>query len=250
VNRLADAIAEIATAAGAEIEAIRARGFVARAKDDASPVTDADEAANALIVRRLEQVAPGIPVIAEESVAVGDAPAVGDRFWLVDPLDGTAEFVAGRGEYTVNIALIEQARPVLGVVGVPARSELYVGIAGAGARRSRGGGWSPIAARPVPAADAVAVASRSHGSPETDAWLAAAAIGRTVRAGSAVKFCVIAAGEADLYPRFGRTMEWDTAAGHAVLAAAGGSVRTLDGADLAYGKPGFENPPFIARGAG
>ena len=245
---LADQVAEIARAAGTVILAVRARGPAVRTKADRTPVTDADEAANALISARLAALTPDVPIVAEESA--GGAPVPGARFWLVDPLDGTREFIAGRDEFTVNIALIEDGHPVLGVVALPAQDELYVGVAGAGAWRRRGDGApAPIRARAVPAQGALALASRSHGSARTDAWLAEARVGRVARAGSALKFCLIAAGEADLYPRFGRTMEWDTAAGHAVLAAAGGSVRTVSGPDLAYGKPGFANPDFIARGA-
>ena len=245
MKALAEAITEIARAAGVEILAVRKRGAAVREKADRSPVTDADEAANALIVARLRALTPDIPIIAEESVAAGDIPAIGPRFWLVDPLDGTREFIADRDEFTVNIALIEEGRPTLGVVGVPARNELYGGAADLGAWSENG----PIAARPVPDTDPLAVASRSHGSIETEAWLDNHGITHTIRAGSSVKFCRLAEGAADLYPRFGRTMEWDTAAGHAVLVAAGGSVRILDGTDLLYGKPGFENPHFIARGA-
>jgi 3'(2'), 5'-bisphosphate nucleotidase len=250
VGELAAAIADIARAAAAEILAVSARGLGVREKADRTPVTEADEAANRLIVARLAALAPDIAIVAEESVAAGEIPAPAARFWLVDPLDGTREFIAGRDEYTVNIALIEDRRPVLGVVGLPAQGELYLGVRGEGAvRHDATGEATPIRARAVPARGAVALASRSHGSAETDAWLDRARVGEVKRAGSAMKFCLIARGEADLYPRLGRTMEWDTAAGHAVLAAAGGSVRILDGAELAYGKPGFENPPFVARGA-
>lgn len=249
MRALADTIVDIARAAAVEILAVRARGMTVREKDDRSPVTDADEAANRLIVDRLTAAAPDIPIVAEESVAENDIPEVGDRFWLVDPLDGTREFVAGRDEFTVNIALIENGRPVLGVVGVPVRDEIYLGIFGDGARHAIGNQpHQSIAARQVPESGAIAVATRSHGNPETDAWLTKEKIEKSVRAGSSVKFCLLAAGKADVYPRFGRTMEWDTAAGHAVLSAAGGSVRTLDGVDLTYGKKGMENPNFIARG--
>lgn len=245
----ADAIVEIARAAAAEILIVRARGANVREKEDRSPVTDADEAANTLIVERLTTLTPEIPIIAEESVAAGQVPEIGDRFWLVDPLDGTREFVAGREEFTVNIALIDNGRPVLGVVNVPVRDETFLGVSGEGAwhmpaEQSR----VKIAARAAPKSGAVAVATRSHSNAETDAWLSDANIQNTVRAGSSLKFCLIAAGKADVYPRFGRTMEWDTAAGHAVLTAAGGSVRALDGSELTYGKPEFENPNFIARG--
>ena len=249
-DALAQAISDIALAAGDAILEIRDRGTAVREKSDQSPVTDSDEAANALIVARLAALTPDIPIVAEESVAAGDIPEIGARFWLVDPLDGTREFIADRDEFTVNIALIENQRPTLGVVGVPAKDELYIGLVGAGAWFAKGSGpREAIAARPVPDKDPIALASRSHGSAETEAWLAKHEITRTVRAGSSVKFCRVAKGEADLYPRFGRTMEWDTAAGHGVLVAAGGSMHTVDGGDFLYGKAEFENPHFIARGA-
>jgi 3'(2'), 5'-bisphosphate nucleotidase len=249
-EELAAAVAEIAREAAAEILELSARGLGVREKADRTPVTEADEAANRLIVARLAALTPDIAIVAEESVAAGEVPLPAARFWLVDPLDGTREFIAGRDEYTVNIALIEDRRPVLGVVGVPAQGELYLGLRGEGAfREDANRVRTPIRVRRVPERGAVALASRSHGSAETEAWLGRAGVGEVRRAGSALKFCLIARGEADLYPRLGRTMEWDTAAGHAVLAAAGGSVRTLDGAELAYGKPGLENPPFVARGA-
>ena len=244
-----DAVLAIAREAGALIEDIRARGAAVREKADGSPVTVADEAANAFIVGRLAALTPDIPIIAEESVAEGDVPTIGERFWLVDPLDGTREFVAGRDEYTVNIALIEARVPILGVIDLPAKGEAYLGIVGEGAWRIVGGDRQAIAARAAPASDPIAVASRSHGDAKTDAWLAEAGVGECVRAGSSAKFCVLACGNADLYPRFGRTMEWDIAAGHALLIAAGGSLTTLDGGDFLYTKPGFENPGFIARGA-
>lgn len=244
---LAAAAAAAVREAGARIVEIGRRGARVRAKADSSPVTDADEAANRLIVARLSALAPEIPAVAEESAAPDITSAA--RFWLVDPLDGTREFVAGRDEYTVNVALVVGGAPALGVVGVPARGLCFGGVVGAGAWRSEDGGAPrAIAARIPPAGGGTAVASRSHPDPETEAWLAGAGAARVVRAGSSLKFCLIAEGQADVYPRFGRTMEWDTAAGHAVLAAAGGSVRALDGAPIAYGKPGFENPPFIARG--
>ena len=246
-RELAEAAAAAVREAGARIVEIARRGARVREKADSSPVTDADEAANRLLVARLSALAPGIPVVAEESAAPDVTAAA--RFWLVDPLDGTREFIAGRDEYTVNVALVVHGAPVLGVVGVPARGLCFAGVAGAGAWRSADGGAPcAIAARVPPADGETALASRSHLDPETEAWLAGAGAARVVRAGSALKFCLLAEGAADVYPRFGRTMEWDTAAGHAILAAAGGSVRGLDGAPLAYGKPGFENPPFIARG--
>lgn len=240
-------VAAIARAAGEKILEVAARGAAVREKRDRSPVTDADLAASRAIVGELRSLTPGVPVVSEEASEpdIGGAP----RFWLVDPLDGTREFIAGRDEYTVNIALVASGIPVLGVVLAPARRVLYGGAEGKGAWRETGEGpRTPIAARSAPRTGLVAAASRSHSNPDTDAWLAGAGVTELVRAGSSLKFCLIAEGAADVYPRLGRTMEWDTAAAHAVLAAAGGSVSTLAGAPLTYGKPGLENPHFVARG--
>ncbi len=248
------ALRRIAMAAGSEILAIYKRDFAVRAKEDASPVTEADEAAERLILAELAQLSPDMPAVAEESVAAGNVPApLGNRFWLVDPLDGTKEFINRNGEFTVNIALVEGGRPVMGVVYAPAIGRMFCGTVGVGATMQRVEDGeldepSPIAVR-EPAADGlVVVASRSHRDAKTDEYLAQYQVRELTSAGSSLKFCLVAAGEADLYPRLGRTMEWDTAAGHAILAAAGGSVETLDGAPLSYGKPGFENPFFVARG--
>jgi 3'(2'), 5'-bisphosphate nucleotidase len=223
-----------------------------RVKDDASPVTAADEAAEAVILAGLAELTPEIPVVAEETVAAGRIPAIGDGpFWLVDPLDGTKEFISKNGEFTVNIALIEGREPVLGVVLAPALGKVWWGARGHGAMaRDDGeprGKPRRISVRPKPARP-VAVASRSHADPATEAFLDEAGVEERISAGSSLKFCLVAEGKADLYPRFGRTMEWDTAAGHAVLAAAGGRVTTRDGAPFLYRKPGFENPGFIAWG--
>jgi len=254
-----DTIIALALRAGAAIMAVYRTGSKPRLKPDRTPLTEADIAAEAIILAGLEKHFPDIPVISEEAAGQGRIPATGERFFLVDPLDGTREFISGNGEFTVNIALIEHGRPVAGVVYGPALQRLCVGRAGLGASQARlaphddpaGAGFTPLRARPVPATDPVAVASRSHRDRDTDAWLAEHGIAHTVSAGSSLKFCLVAAGEADLYPRFGPTMEWDTAAGQAVLEAAGGAVETLDGAPLAYGKrrAGFANPAFIARGA-
>ena len=173
----------------------------------------------------------------------------GNRFWLVDPLDGTKEFISRNGEFTVNIALIEDGRPLLGVVHIPALSTTYGGIVPGIARRRRDSTSSAIAARKPPADGVIVLSSRSHGDAEAmEAFLGAEQVGGHRTAGSALKFCLVAEGIADLYPRLGRTMEWDTAAGHAIVLAAGGRVTTLDGAELIYGKPGFDNPHFVARG--
>ena len=231
-------------AEGADIEV--------RAKDDASPVTAADEAAEAFILQALESLTPEIPVIAEEAMAAGIQPDIsGGLFWLVDPLDGTKEFLARNDEFTVNIALIQDGEPVAGVVHAPAMAKTWAG-AGPGSATFSQADRPPrgIEARRPPEDGLVVVASRRHGaSQDLDRFLADYDVAEQTEAGSSLKFCLVASGKADLYPRFGRTMEWDTAAGHAVLLAAGGSVtRADDGTPLRYGKPGFENPHFIARG--
>ena len=247
--------------AGGAIMAVYATDFAVRDKADSSPVTAADEAAEKIILADLATIAPTVPVVAEEAVAAGKVPAVlgqtsTERFFLVDPLDGTREFVSRRDEFTVNIALIEAGNPVLGVVYAPARRELYWGdvrARKAGHIDADPDGTMPslgnaIAARQPPSAGLIAVASRSHRTPETDTLLANYPVTEFRSIGSSLKFCLVAAGEADIYPRIGTTMEWDTAAGHAVLAAAGGSVTGLDGEPFVYGKPGFRNGNFMARG--
>jgi 3'(2'), 5'-bisphosphate nucleotidase len=247
---IAYALRDIAREAGDCILRVYNTDFAARAKLDHSPVTAADEAAEQIILARLAKLAPSIPAIAEESVAAGQVPDIGaGPFWLVDPLDGTREFINRNGEFTVNIALIEHGRPILGVVHIPAQARLYVASApGEVFCFADKGGSKRIAARQPGKDGLVVVASRSHRDAETDNYLGTLKIKDFLAAGSSLKFCRLAEGTADLYPRFGRTMEWDTAAGHAVLAAAGGIVRALDGSELTYGKPGFENPAFIARG--
>ncbi|MEJ0084146.1 MAG: 3'(2'),5'-bisphosphate nucleotidase CysQ [Pseudomonadota bacterium] len=242
--------------AGAAIMAVYATDFAVRDKADASPVTVADEAAEKILLADLAAIAPGVPVVAEEAVAAGHVPVVADRFFLVDPLDGTREFVSHRDEFTVNVALIEAGEPVLGVVFAPARRELYWGDVKAGRAGSIDAdpdGTMPslgasIAARVAPAHGLTAVASRSHRTPETDAFLTNYSIAEFRSIGSSLKFCLVAAGQADIYPRIGTTMEWDTAAGHAVLLAAGGRVTGLDGEPFRYGKPGFRNGNFVAWG--
>jgi 3'(2'), 5'-bisphosphate nucleotidase len=244
-----DAIIDIAREAGGVIMAVYATDFAVRGKSDASPVTEADERAEAVIVQRLRALTPDIPIVAEEAVAAGHAPAVGRRFWLVDPLDGTREFASRNGEFTVNIALVDDGAPVLGVVLAPAIGRLFAGAVGHGAIAEQAGARRNIRCRAVPDAGLTVVASRSHGDAAAlDAFLAGRRVASLVNSGSSLKLCLVAAGEADLYPRLGRTMEWDIAAGHAVLLAAGGRVTTLQGEPLRYGKPGFENPHFVAQG--
>ncbi len=219
----------------------------ARTKTDGSPVTVADEAANAVILSGLRHLTPAIPVVSEEAPLPPDAGAL---FWLVDPLDGTREFLAGSGEWTVNIALIAAGRPVLGVVAAPALGIAYEGAGPGTAAIVAPGSVRPIRAR-VPAPDGlVVVGSRSHNDAAAmERFLAGRPVKEFRAAGSSLKLCLVAAGEADLYPRLGTTMEWDIAAGHAVLLAAGGSIETVEGAAFTYGKPSFRNPHFVARGA-
>lgn len=250
--------AALAAEAGARIVEIRARPHGVTAKADGSPLTEADLAAEAVIAAGLPAAAPGIAVVSEEDAA-HVAPPPGASFILVDPLDGTREFLGPSGEFTVNIALIEAGRPVCGVVYAPALGRIWRGAAGLGAEMAtlppgadpKRAAWRPIRARPCPGADWTAVASRSHMDPETEAYLARLPIGEHRGIGSSLKFCLLAEGVADVYPRFGPTMEWDTAAGQAVLEAAGGRVETPEGAAFGYGKAqaGFRNGPFIAWGA-
>ena len=263
-SALLASVEHVARQAGQLILGIYGSEFTVRRKADASPVTDADEAAEHLIVAALDALGPW-PVVAEEAASRGEAPAAADVFWLVDALDGTREFAARNGEFTVNIALIEHGVPVLGVVLVPVADRLYAGLntvreglreglhgggAGQGAWCVEGGQRQAIHCRAMPSVGATLACSRSHGdSAALAAWLQPLHIAARVVAGSSLKFGLLASGQADLYPRFGRTMEWDTAAGDAVLRAAGGRVENLDGTLLRYGKPGFENPHFIARGA-
>lgn len=246
---LLDRLLPIVRDAGELIMTIYRSDFSVRGKADQSPVTEADERAEALILPALAALLPGTPIVAEEAVAAGKVPSVGERFWLVDPLDGTKEFISRNGEFTVNIALIENGRPTLGVVLAPALDRLFAGAVGHGAFIEDANGRRPIAVRAVPEAGLTVVASRSHGDAAAlDAFLAGRQVAELRGAGSSLKICLIAAGEADLYPRLGRTMEWDIAAGHAVLAAAGGQLTRIDGTPLRYGKPDFANPHFVAAG--
>jgi len=260
--RLAGALLPAVLSAGAiEMRHYRA-GVAVEAKADLSPVTIADRQAEAVLIAAIEAAAPGVTIIAEEAVAAGRAPATASEFFLVDPLDGTREFIEQRGEFTVNVALIRDGDPVFGIVYAPAIGELYVTIAPNAAAMAHIApretpvaldaiGLTPILTRRPDPAALVALASRSHATPETDTFLAGYAVASRINAGSSLKFCVIARGDADIYPRLGPTMEWDTAAGDAVLRAAGGSVTTLDGRPLRYGNVagGLRNPHFVAWGA-
>jgi len=254
------ALSALAHTAGIEVMKIYAEPVSAALKADLSPVTEADLAAERIILEGLARIAPQIPVISEEAASQGRIPQAAQQFFLVDPLDGTREFISRNGEFTINIALIENAKPVAGVVYAPAINRIFRGSLGLKAEQATlsadspeaSAKWQPIRALPVPPKGLRVVASRSHRDAETDAFLAARDVTDLVAAGSSLKFCLIAAGEADLYPRFGRTMEWDTAAGDAILRAVGGQVVTLDGAPLTYRKTtdGFANPSFIAVRSG
>jgi 3'(2'), 5'-bisphosphate nucleotidase len=243
---LVDQLAESAREAGAAILEVVRRGFEVESKHDTSPVTEADRAAELVILAALARAAPGVPVIAEEEVAAGRIPAHDDTYFLVDPLDGTKEFIRGGDDYTVNIGLIERGTPKLGVVFAPATGRLHGGCVGSGAWLDEGQGRIPIATRERGELT-TAVASKSHLNQATIDYLDAA-IGNCgyVSIGSSLKFCIVAEGKADIYPRAAPTSEWDTAAGHAVLLAAGGLVDGPDGEPLRYGKPAFLNRAFVA----
>ena len=243
---LIEALALAAREAGDAILAVRRRGFEVEHKGDASPVTVADRAAEEIILAALARAAPGVPVIAEEEVAAGRIPAHGETYFLVDPLDGTKEFVRGGDDYTVNIGLIVNGSPRLGVVLAPETGRLHAGIVGEGAWLEDANGRVSIRARERAEA-LVAVASKSHFTQNTSDYLNALCAGcGHVSIGSSLKFCIVAEGKADIYPRLSPTSEWDTAAGHAVLLAAGGRVDGPDGRPLRYGKPAFLNRAFVA----
>ena len=245
-RRLTDDLAVAACEAGEAILEIVRRGFEIESKHDSSPVTEADRAAELIILAALARAAPGIPVIAEEEVAAGRIPAHDQTYFLVDPLDGTKEFIRGGEDYTVNIGLIDNGSPKLGVVFAPATGRLHGGCVGEGAWVEEAGHRMSIRTRAR--GDLVtAVASKSHLNQATIDYLEAA-VGRCgyVSIGSSLKFCIVAEGKADIYPRAAPTSEWDTAAGHAVLLAAGGLVDGPDGTPLRYGKKAFLNRAFVA----
>jgi 3'(2'), 5'-bisphosphate nucleotidase len=245
-RNLLEVLVVTARAAGAEILRLVQAGFEVETKGDESPVTVCDRAAEQIILRALAAAAPGVPVIAEEEVAAGRIPAHGDTFFLVDPLDGTKEFVRGGDDYTVNIGLIVGGQPKLGVVYQPAVDKLWAGIVGDGAFVEEHGERRCINCRPLGESRA-AVASKSHLTQSTVDYLAEVmGLCDHVSVGSSLTFCIVAEGRADIYPRLSPTSEWDTAAGHAVLLAAGGRVDGPDGAPLAYGKTAFLNRGFCA----
>lgn len=249
-NDLLELAMRLAHEAGQRILEVRAKGFDVNRKSDHSPVTEADHAAEAVIVAGLRAAMPDIPVVAEEEIAAGHVPARASQFWVVDPLDGTREFSAGRDEFAVCIGLVRDGRAVIGAVGAPAQGEVFGGIVGAGACKQGKAGRVAIATREIPAEGMAVVASRHDADdPRLAPYLAGRKIASLLNIGSALKFCRVAEGIADLYPRFGRTMEWDTAAAQAVVEAAGGLVvEAIGGAPFRYGKPDWANPGFICWG--
>jgi 3'(2'), 5'-bisphosphate nucleotidase len=244
-------VCSIAREAGAAIMEIYAGEFNVALKGDSSPLTCADRAAHEIIVKGLNRSFPEVPVLSEEGKSIPyEDRCLWPRFWLVDPLDGTKEFIKRNGEFTVNIALIENGHAVAGVVYVPAQRKTYLGVRGRGAWL-RDGEQGPVAIKvrtANPAAGLTVVMSRSHPSPELAAYLQDIMVAEALPVGSSLKLCVVAEGRADLYPRLGPTMEWDTAAGHAVVEAAGGTVTTLDGQPLRYNKENLLNPYFVVKG--
>ncbi len=258
-QQLRDVLVPVSLEAGRLILEIYKEDFQVMEKRDESPVTVADQRAEELILEALKKSWPDIPVVAEEQAAAGIIPLCGDLFFLVDPLDGTKEFISKRGEFTVNIALIDKGKPVFGLVLAPALGALYITL-----DQKHAGlaivefepvvtavadlEYSPIKTRPWPGATAAAVISRSHIDQQTQDFLDLNQVTERVSSGSSLKFCLLAAGKADIYPRFGPTMEWDTAAGHAVLDAAGGLVVCPDGAPFRYGKGNadYRNGGFVA----
>jgi 3'(2'), 5'-bisphosphate nucleotidase len=250
-SELRAAVCDIARRAGHEILEVYGSDFAHESKADASPLTEADLRAHRLIVAELTRLTPELPVLSEESAEVPyEERRAWRRYWLVDPLDGTREFVARNGEFTVNIALVENGRPVLGVVHIPVSDTTYSGAPGQGAWRETGARPPvPIAVRPRAATPLRVTGSRSHESPKLAARLAKLGPHEFLPAGSSIKLCLIADGSADLYPRMGGSSEWDIAAGQAVVEAAGGQVVSLeDGLALRYNKPDLLNPKFLAYG--
>ena len=244
------AIRDAALVAGEEILRIYQSDFEVRTKSDESPVTDADERAEEIILKVLADATPNIPVIAEESASAGIIPsALGTEFWLVDPLDGTREFVERNDEFTVNIALVRKGVPTIGVVYAPVLRRMYGANGPVNAWVEQDNGpRAPITVRPAPDDGLTVVVSRHHMDQSTEDFLNDLTVKDLKPAGSSLKFCLVAEGVADLYPRFGPTCEWDTAAGDAVVRGAGGTVTDLNGAPLLYGRPPFKNPGFVVKG--
>jgi len=253
---LMEELTAIVSRAAAAIQATRTAGVTARIKADASPVTEADEAAEAVIFDGLARLLPGVPIVAEEAVARGVCPALGREFILVDPLDGTKEFLDGRDEFTVNLALVAGGATIAGIIAAPALGRIWRGVKGRGGERlDLSPGAEPASARAVmplrprrSPARLVVTVSRSHLDPRTEAFVAALPSAERLTSGSSLKFCRLAEGSADVYPRLAPTREWDVAAGHAILAASGGTMTGPDGEAVTYGRvaDGFLVPGFLA----
>lgn len=247
---LMEQVGDLAKQAGKEIMKIYNTDFIVDSKADDSPVTEADRIAEEMITKGIrEGITSSYPVIGEEAVAEGRAPEINSGpFWLVDALDGTKSFITKNDEFTVNIALIEDGRTVMGVVHAPALGDTYWGSKSGAFAEHEGEETRTISCRPPAEDGLVVVASKNHRSPELEEYIAGLNVKSSASAGSSLKFCLVASGAADIYPRLGRTMEWDIAAGQAVVEAAGGSVRKLDDTPMTFAKPEFENTDFIVRG--
>lgn len=256
-GRLVPALASLMSEAGARILELAAKGLHGRKKPDASVVTDADEAAEAILRTGIARILPGIPIVAEEAIAHGQTMTVPNTFILVDPLDGTREILAGGSDFTVNVALVSARTPVLGLIYAPAEGVLYAGSENHAlqAKLPAGSRFAEADSRPIRARTRperlVATVSRSHLDPATEAFLAGLPVVSHIQVGSAIKFCRLAEGTADVYPRLSPVQEWDAAAGHALLVAAGGSMAAPDGSALAYGRPekDWRIDGFVAWGA-
>ncbi len=258
-SRLTDEITTLVSQAAAAILAIDSSTVAKRIKSDLSPVTAADDAAESVILEGLSRLLPGIPIVSEEASGPGQIIEPDSTFVLVDPLDGTREFLAGRDEFTVNIALVSQGTPVFGCIGAPAFGRIWRGVTGQGAERlelpagadaGACGHRTSIRTRQLPERDLVVAVSRSHFDLQTERFLARFPQAQRIACGSSLKFCRVAEGSVDLYPRLAPTREWDVAAGHAIVAAAGGTVARPSGAPLTYGRhaDGFRVPGFVAFG--
>lgn len=248
---LLQALVELSWRASEKVLSFYNNTIEVTSKEDGSPLTKADLASHHLLCDGLRKLTPNINIISEESGTETPMHALHETFWLVDPLDGTKEFINKNGEFTTNIALIEKQMPTLGVVCAPALGILYAGVVGGPAfKETKDKTRTPLALNYNVEKGLIVVGSRSHGNPsEMEAFLKGKKVNKFIATGSSLKFCRIAEGKAHIYPRLGRTMEWDTAAGHAVLQAAGGKVTKMDNSPLRYGKPGLDNPHFIGKAA-
>jgi 3'(2'), 5'-bisphosphate nucleotidase len=248
-HTLIEEICRLTVQAGERIMRVYGGEFSVTLKKDASPLTEADRVSHEFLLEHLMPLMPGLPVISEESHEAASSPAPKGRYWLIDPLDGTKEFLKRTNEFTVNVALIEAGRPRLGVVHAPALNLTYYAALGLGAwRRQEGQASQPIQTRPAPASSLAVVASKDHAGPLVTAMLARMTQPTLQSMGSSLKFCLVAEGKADIYLRDLPTMEWDTAAAQCVVEVAGGTVCALDGLPLRYGKPGLKNPSIITVG--